>query len=157
GLPYSATVTLGEHPNQLLERVPLAFAKQHQILPLLQRADAIIVALVDPREIFALDDLRLLLGAPIEPVVVPKPALHEALTHAYDQAAQSTQDLIDNLDEKTLDLDGAAWQEPRDLLETDDEAPIIRLVNSLFAQAIKERASDIHVEPFEQELLIRLR
>lgn len=157
GLSYSETVPLSEQTSAFLERVPLAFAKQHQMLPLTPRDGAIVVALVDPREISALDDLRFVLGAPIEPLVVPKPALQEALTRAYDQAAQSTQELLDNLDEKTLDLDGTAWQEPRDLLETDDEAPIIRLVNSLFAQAIKERASDIHIEPFEQELLIRLR
>ena len=79
------------------------------------------------------------------------------LNHAYDQASQSTQDLLDTLDEKVLDLDATEWQEPRDLLEADDEAPIIRLVNSLFYQAAKERASDIHIEPFEQELLIRFR
>jgi general secretion pathway protein E len=83
--------------------------------------------------------------------------LQEALTQAYDHAAQSTQELLDTLDEKTLDLTATDWQEPRDVLEADDEAPIIRLVNSLFAQASKERASDIHIEPFEQDLLIRLR
>lgn len=156
-LPYSETITLSENSGELLAKLPLTFAKQHQLLPLGPRDGVITVALVDPREIWALDDLRLLLGAPVEPVVVPKPVLQEALTHAYDHAAQSTQELLDTLDEKTLDLDTAAWQAPQDLLEADDEAPIIRLVNSLFAQAIKERASDIHIEPFEQDLLIRFR
>ncbi|MBI3799506.1 MAG: type II secretion system ATPase GspE [Deltaproteobacteria bacterium] len=157
GLPYSAEVTLGEQAAELLARVPLAFAKHYQLLPLAQHDDAVTVAVVNPRELGALDDVRLLLGLPVDPVVVPKPALHEALTHAYDQASQSTQELLDTLDEKALDLDAAEWQEPRDLLEAQDEAPIIRLVNSLFYQASKERASDIHIEPFEQELLVRLR
>ncbi|MEW6301549.1 MAG: type II secretion system ATPase GspE, partial [Thermodesulfobacteriota bacterium] len=101
--------------------------------------------------------LRVLLGVPVQPLVVPKPALHEALTRAYDHAPQSTQALLDTLDETALDLEAADWQEPRDLLEANDEAPILRLVNSLFYQASKERASDIHIEPFEQELLIRFR
>lgn len=157
GLPYSPTITLGEHANELLAQVPLAFAKQHQFLPLSRENGIVTAAIVDPQAIYALDDLRLLLSAPIEPVVVPKPALQEALTRAYDHATQSTQELLDTLDGKAFDLDSTAWQEPQDLLEAEDDAPIIRLVNSLFSQATKERASDIHIEPFEQELLIRFR
>lgn len=156
-LPYSPTITLGERASDLLAQVPLTFAKQYQLLPLSQENGIVTAAVVDPQAIYALDDLRLLLGAPIEPVVVPKPTLQEALARAYDRAAQSTQELLDTLDEKAFDLDSAAWQEPQDLLEAEDDAPIIRLVNSLFAQASKERASDIHIEPFEQELLIRFR
>jgi general secretion pathway protein E len=157
GLPYAEEVTLGEHAAELLARVPLAFAKHYQLLPLAQHDGAVTVAVVNPRELGALDDIRLLLGMPVHPVVVPKPVLHEALNRAYDQASQSTQELLDTLDEKALDLDAAEWQEPRDLLEAQDEAPIIRLVNSLFYQASKERASDIHIEPFEQDLLVRFR
>jgi general secretion pathway protein E len=156
-LPYSSTITLGAQASELFARVPLTFAKQHQFLPLAYENGTVTAAIVDPCAIYALDDLRLLLGMPIEPIVVPKPALQEALSQAYDQAARSTQELLNTLDEKAFDLDGAAWQEPQDLLEAEDDAPIIRLVNSLFAQAIKERASDIHIEPFEQELLIRFR
>ena len=157
GLPFRDDVTLSDDTSELLARVPLAFAKHYQLLPLTRHDGAVTVAVANPRELGALDDLRLLFGMPVHPLVVPKPALHEALNRAYDQASQSTQELLDTLDEKTLDLDAAEWQEPRDLLEAQDEAPIIRLVNSLFYQATKERASDIHIEPFEQELLIRFR
>jgi general secretion pathway protein E len=157
GLSYSDTVNPGEHYTELLAQVPLAFAKHHQLLPLFRQEGTATVAVADPGEIAALDDLRVLLGVPVQPLVVPKPLLHEALTRAYDHASQSTQDLLDTLDEKALDLEAADWQEPRDLLEANDEAPILRLVNSLFYQASKERASDIHIEPFEQELVIRFR
>jgi len=157
GLPYSETITFGDQVGELLSKVPLSFAKQYQLLPLARQANGVVTAIVDPSEVLALDDLRLLLGAPVAPLVVPKPVLQEALTRAYEQASQSTQELLDTLEEKTLDLDTASWQEPQDLLDANDEAPIIRLVNSLFAQATKERASDIHIEPFEQELLIRFR
>jgi general secretion pathway protein E len=156
-LPYREVVNGDECQQELLARVPLAFAKQYQLLPLTQQHGVVTVAVANPREIAALDDLRLLFGARIEPVIVPQPILQEALNRVYDHASQSTQELLDTLDEKALDLDAAEWQEPRDLLETNDDAPIIRLVNSLFYQATKERASDIHIEPFEQELLIRFR
>jgi general secretion pathway protein E len=157
GLPYSEDIPLSDHAFDLLARVPLAFAKHYQLLPLARHNGVVTVAVANPRELGALDDLRLLLGMPVHPLVVPKPTLHEALNRVYDQASHSAQELLDTLDEKALDLDAAEWQEPRDLLEAQDEAPIIRLVNSLFYQASKERASDIHIEPFEQELLIRFR
>jgi general secretion pathway protein E len=157
GLSYRETLQWDGKNAELLSRVPLAFAKQYHLLPLALTDDALTVATASPREVAALDDLRLLFGRPVHPLVVPKPVLHDVLNLAYDRASQSTQALLDTLDEKVLDLDAAEWQEPRDLLEADDEAPIIRLVNSLFYQAAKERASDIHVEPFEQELLIRFR
>ena len=157
GLPYSDVVDPAEDAAALLNSVPLSFAKNYQLLPLNRKADGVTVAVANPAEIAALDDLRLLLDMPIAPLVVPKPALQEALNRAYDQSSQSTQELLDTLDEKTFDLDAAEWQEPQDLLDAADEAPIIRLVNSLFSQAIKDRASDIHIEPFEQELLIRFR
>ncbi len=156
-LPYSETVNADECQRELLARVPLAFAKQYLLLPLTQQNGTVTVATANPREIAALDDLRLLFGARIKPLVVPKPLLQEALNRVYDHASQSTQEVLDSLDEKALELDAAEWQEPRDLLEATDDAPIIRLVNSLFYQATKERASDIHIEPFEQELLIRFR
>ncbi|MBM4254536.1 MAG: type II secretion system protein GspE [Deltaproteobacteria bacterium] len=157
GLSYRDTLSWDRQNSELLTRVPLAFAKQYQLLPCVLTDEALTVAIANPREIAALDDLRLLFHRPVQPFIVPKPVLHDALNHTYDQASQSTQALLDTLDEKVLDLDAAEWQEPRDLLEADDEAPIIRLVNSLFYQAAKERASDIHIEPFEQELLIRFR
>ena len=65
---------------------------------------------------------------------------------------------MDGLDEERLDLAVTELaNEPKDLLESDDEAPIIRLVNSLLLQAVKDRASDIHIEPFERELAVRFR
>jgi general secretion pathway protein E len=158
GLPYSDTVPLSESAPDLLVRVPLAFAKQYEVLPLAQQKNGTVtVATADPRHIAAFDDLRVLFGAPVQPLVVPKPALQKALTRAYDRLSQSTQALLDTLDETAFAGGVAEWQEPRDLLEASDEAPILRLVNSLFYQASKERASDIHIEPFEQELLIRFR
>lgn len=157
GLPYSQTVEPAEDAAGLLDRVPLSFAKHYQLLPLSRQADGVTVAVANPAEIAALDDLRLLFDTPIAPLVVSKPVLQAALNRAYDQTSQSTQDLLDTLDEKTFDLDAAEWQEPQDLLDAADQAPIIRLVNSLFSQAVKDRASDIHIEPFEQDLLIRFR
>ena len=156
-LPYSETLDLENEQSDLLTQVPLPFAKRYQLFPLGLEGDSVTVATAAPDEIDALDDLRVLLAKPIRPIVVSKPVLNEALNRAYDHASQSTQEVLETIDEKKLDLDAADWQEPQDLLDADDDAPIIRLVNSLFYQASKERASDVHIEPFEQELSIRFR
>ena len=87
----------------------------------------------------------------MRPVVVPADVLTEAINRAYDLASGSAADFMDDLDEERLDLIATELEEPRDLLESGDEAPIIRLVNSLLFQAVKDRASDIHIEPFERD------
>ena len=107
GLSYRETLPWDGKNTELLARVPLAFAKQYHLLPLALTDEALTVAIANPREIAALDDLRLLFGRPVQPFVVPKPVLLNALNHAYDQASQSTQDLLDTLDEKILDLDAS--------------------------------------------------
>ena len=96
---------------------------------------------------------------PIKPVVAPAEVITEAINRAYDQASNHhAHDLMIDLEEERLDLVASELaQEPRDLLEADDAAPIIKLVNGLLSQAVKDRASDIHVEVFERELVVRFR
>src|SRR4029077_12084174 len=98
-------------------------------------------------------------GMPISPVVVPSQIIEEAINRAYDQAATTTAaDLMIDLEEEGLDAVASELaHETRDLLESDDAAPIIKLVNGILSQAVKDRASDIHVECFEQELVVRFR
>jgi general secretion pathway protein E len=105
----------------------------------------------------AIDDVRLLLRHPVKVVVAPGATIVDAINRVYDMASGSASDLMDNLDEERLDLVATELEEPRDLLDADDEAPIIRLVNSLLFQAVKDRASDIHIEPFERDLTVRFR
>ncbi len=151
-------------PNQvdpaLLKRVPIGFARRYRVLPLRAEDGVVTVATCDPLETAALDDLRLLLGSLVTPVLTTSVSLLSCLNHVYDQAAspaaaeQVMEDLAagENLDRLAQELD-----EPQDLLDATDEAPIIRLVNSILFQAVKQRASDIHFESFEKGLVIRYR
>jgi general secretion pathway protein E len=156
-LPFAERVVPSEVDLDLLARVPMQFARRNTVLPVRRAEDAIVVALADPRTLGPLDDLRVLYGAPIQPLVVPADALAEAINRSYDLASGSAAELMDDLDEERLDLIATELEEPRDLLEANDEAPIIRLVNSLLFQAVKDRASDIHIEPFERSLAVRFR
>jgi general secretion pathway protein E len=116
------------------------------------------VVIADPSNFEPLDDLRLLFGKPVNAVVAPLEVINEAINRAYDQATSTPHDLMIDLGEERLDLVASELaQEPKDLLESDDAAPIIKLVNGLLSQAVKDRASDIHIEPFETDLVVRFR
>ncbi|WP_053379678.1 type II secretion system ATPase GspE [Nitrospira moscoviensis] len=159
-LPWMPQLETANVDHELIKKVPIAFARRYRVLPLRQEEGAIIVAATDPLETVALDDLRLLLGKPIRPVLTTGVALLACLNRVYDEVAspagaeQVMEDIAANrnLDELAHELD-----EPQDLLDATDEAPIIRLVNSVLFQAVRQRASDIHFESFERGLVVRYR
>ena len=158
-LPFQAHVDEHAIDSALLGKVPINYAKKNGVLPLGGDGLSVTVAIADPSNYEPLDDLRMLFGMPVHPVVVPLEILNEAINRSYDQATTTTaQDLMIDLEEDRLDVvANELAQEPLDLLDSDDAAPIIKLVNGLLSQAVKDRASDIHVEPFERELLVRFR
>jgi general secretion pathway protein E len=160
GLPWMPQLETVAVDHDLIKKVPITFCRRYRVLPLHQEEGAVLVASTDPLETVALDDLRLLLGKPIKPVLTTGAALLARLNRAYDETAnpagaeQVMEDLAasESLDQLAHELD-----EPQDLLDATDEAPIIRLVNSVLFQAVRQRASDIHFESFERGLVIRYR
>jgi general secretion pathway protein E len=158
-LPFQAHVDEHAIDSALLGKVPINYAKKNGVLPLGGDGLSVTVAIADPSNYEPLDDLRMLFGMAVHPVVVPLEILNEAINRSYDQATTTTaQDLMIDLEEDRLDVvANELAQEPLDLLDSDDAAPIIKLVNGLLSQAVKDRASDIHVEPFERDLLVRFR
>jgi general secretion pathway protein E len=142
---------------ECVELLPINFAKKCQVLPIRRDDDAITVAMSDPSALGPLGDLRVLLHKPIRVVVAPGEVIVDRINRVYDMASGNASDLMDGLEEERLDMLATELEEPRDLLDADDEAPIIRLVNSLLFQAVKDRASDIHIEPYERDLAVRFR
>lgn len=120
------------------------------------RKDTRIVQVVtsDPLNMSVIDDIRLLLELPVRVAAAPSTVIMEAINRSYDRAS-SAEAAFQDLDQEVID--DAALQEPVDLLDSEDEAPIIRLVNSVLFRAVKDRASDIHVEPMEREVSVRFR
>src|SRR5947199_340477 len=156
GLPFAAAPP-ALPARELTALLPMPFAKRHLVLPLARDGAGLAVALADPAALAALEDLRFLYRAPVRPLVVPAPALREAITRAYDAAARSAADTMDAIEDERLDLVASELDEPPDLLEAGDDTPVIRLVNALLAQAVKDGASDIHIEPHERGLAVRFR
>jgi general secretion pathway protein E len=158
-LPFLAQIDEHSIEGELIAKVPINYAKKNRLVPLRADSESVTVAIADPANYEALDDLHVLFSKTIQAVVAPAEAIAQAINQAYDQATTtSAEALMIDLEEERLDLVASELaSEPRDLLEADDAAPIIKLVNGLLSQAVKDRASDIHIEVFEQELVVRFR
>jgi general secretion pathway protein E len=146
--------------HEWIKKVPIHFARRYRVLPLKVDDGALVVAITDPLETAALDDLRLLLGMPVKAVLTSTLSLMSCLNRAYDEVSSPTgaeQVMEDIAASESLDQIAHELDEPQDLLDATDEAPIIRLVNSVLFQAVRQRASDIHFESFERGLVVRYR
>jgi general secretion pathway protein E len=157
-LPFASRISVEHVDVELARAVPINFAKQSRLLPLRREEGSVVVAVADPLDTPALDHARMLVGASLLPVVASAGAIVDAINAVYDRALNEAEQLVGEMEAQD-DLDSVAHEleEPQDLLEADDEAPIIRLVNSLLFRAAKERASDIHIEPMERDLIVRFR
>jgi general secretion pathway protein E len=157
-LPYQVRLGNDEISQDLVSKVPINFAKQARLLPMRHDENGVVVAMADPLDTGAMDSLRVLLGASINPVIVPTQSIMDCINSVYDRAANEAEQLVGDLEAGDLDTVAHELEEPtQDLLDSSDEAPIIRLVNSLLFRAAKERASDIHIEPQEKDIGVRFR
>jgi len=141
----------------LLERLPLSFARANLILPLREEDGKLLVAFGDPANLHAVDEIRGAYGLPVELILTTPQAALESINHLYSRASGSAQEVVEELEGEDLSTIATELNEPRDLLDLTDEAPVIRLLNSILFQAVKERASDVHIEPYEREVEVRFR
>jgi len=142
--------------EDLLDLIPIGFAKEYRIYPLSRQNGRLQVAVADPMDSRPLNDLSTLTGEDIEPCVATPEEILRAINRGYEKQAGDSSEVIEEIEEKTSG-DLVRDLEPADLIDASDEAPIIRFVNSLITQGYKERASDIHIEPFERDLVVRYR
>jgi general secretion pathway protein E len=156
-LPYHPQVALDSLDAELVGQVPINFAKQALILPLRLDGESVALLVADPLDTTVLDHARMLLQRNVSPHVATAAVIVDAINGIYDRAVNEAEQLVGEMEAQDLQSLAHELEEPQDLLDVDDEAPIIRLVNSLLFRAAKERASDIHIEPMERELLVRFR
>jgi general secretion pathway protein E len=155
GIPFLPE--LGEIDRELALKLPISYAKKSLVLPLRNEIGTVIAATSEPLLLSTIDDLALLFGAGIELCLAPSELILDNLNRLHSEDLNKAEDTAQEMEEEDLSFLAAELEEPTDLLEATDDAPIIRLVNSLLSQAIRERASDIHVEPFEKEVVARFR
>ncbi len=168
GYDYRTSVPPDELDPTLIPRIPISFCKAHLLLPLSlsQEPEGKILSVLcgGPASFRSLESLRLLIhtgGDPpaLKPVLIPQNALYALINTAYERFGQmETGQILDSAEEETDTFsDLLSIQETVDLLDARDDAPIIRLANSILSQAVRQKASDIHLEPFEEEVKVRYR
>ncbi len=157
--PFVTELTPEEFELKLLERLQLGFCRDKRAIPIRTEDDEVIVATDDPLNFEVLDEIRLVVGREVMPLLVPTLPLVEAINVAFDRKSRQLGADLDQLEEAESPVAEEGSIDINDLLEAgdDDEAPVIRFVNSLFVQAVRERASDIHIEPGEKDITVRFR
>jgi type IV pilus assembly protein PilB len=150
-----------EIDSSVVKLIPEETAKRYQILPLSRVGASLTIAMVDPTNVFAMDDIKFMTGFNIEPVVASESAIMEAIDKAYggSQQESNVDELLASMGDEA-DVELQAEQDEMDLAELEksaDEAPIVKLVNIVMTDAVKRGASDIHIEPYEKEYRVRFR
>jgi general secretion pathway protein E len=157
GLPYWGKLEEVGLEHIQVSKVPIAFYRQHKVFPIVYTDGSVKVAMTDPLNLQPLDDLAVFLGVPVEPVLSNEREVIGAINRFYDRETGSTEQVMQDLEDEDLGAIASEIEETDDLLDLASEAPVIRLVNSILTQAVRARASDIHIEPFERELKVRYR
>ena len=152
GLPIART---DSYPVEavLVDRVPREFLRASRVLPLEDAADALVLAMADPLDHYALDAIRLLVGKPVEPRVAVPGELVRALDRLYGNRVAEDASAA----RRSPGLAEPYAADVARLRDQANDAPVVRLVNELIAEAVAAGASDIHLEPYESRLRMRVR
>jgi len=157
GIPFIKEFSQKMVDSQLIKDIPIHFCKKYSIIPLRGEDGQVFVGINDPTQQEAFFDVLYMLNIPPNMAILPKSLVFTLINLVYNQGKDSPEEMMEDLGDESLSLLSHELEEPEDILDSDSDAPAIRLVNMLLAQAVKARASDIHIEPFEKELSVRFR
>ena len=145
-------------PEEVIKMVPKEVAERHGIIPVEKQGSSLIVAVSDPSNIYAMDDIKFLTGYNVEMVVAAESSIREALEDYYHEEEQVLEDIFEGMAEEDVSiLQEEQGIDIEELEKESKEAAVVRLVNLVLVDAIRRGASDIHIEPYEKEFRIRLR
>lgn len=156
GMPVVELAETNISPK-VLELVPETMASIYKIMPVSLKDDVLTVAMADPQNVAALDDLRNFLGYDVRGAVSNLHDVEEAIARHYSEHEDSIEDVIGTIEDELGEEDGKNVYDLSSSEEIADAAPIRKLLNMVMLLAIKDQASDIHLEPFEDEFKIRVR
>jgi type IV pilus assembly protein PilB len=145
----------------VIKLIPQDTATRYQVIPLSRVGSVLTIAMTDPTNVFAMDDIKFMTGFNVEPVVASESAIGEAIVRFYGGAETNHEELsnlMKDLDDQELEVSSEeAEMDTATLEKAAEEAPIIKLVNLILTDSVKRGASDIHIEPYELEMRVRFR
>ncbi len=157
GIPLSDRVDPARIELEIIKDFPINYLKQHRVMPIEVSNEYVKILISDPYNLAPIDVVSSRFRKPYRLVLGSQEEIISIINSVFDRKSQEAESVMDDMETANLGDIASELNEPQDLLDAGDEAPIIRLVNSLFAQAIRERASDIHIEPYEKEIVVRFR
>ncbi|MGH7529005.1 MAG: type IV-A pilus assembly ATPase PilB [Gemmatimonadales bacterium] len=143
---------------KILKLLPPDIASRHTVLPLKREGRTLTVAIADPNNVAAIEDIKFITRCDVFPVIAGEYTLRNAIDRYYQQSDAQLQTLLKSV-EQAEDLEVVEQEEDEDVKAQDlaDDAPVVKLINGLLTDAVKRGASDIHIEPFEHEMRVRYR
>lgn len=148
--PFSANVR-----RDVLESI----VRRHMVLPVYKEDKTIVVAMADPLDVFALDDIKRATGFNVKPVVASEDEIRGAIDRLYGKKETTIDEIMKGVDEKSFEIMRPTEEKPVDISEVDDAShgPVIKLVNHILHEAIDVGASDLHLEPYQKDIRLRYR
>jgi type IV pilus assembly protein PilB len=145
--------------EEVLKLIPKGTAEKHQVVPVNRAGSSLIVAMSDPSNIFAVDDIKFLTGYNVEVVVASEQAIKEAIERYYSEKGPDLDEVMSGFDDSEVAVVESDGDDVNavDLEKSAEEAPVVKLVNLILLDAIKKGASDIHIEPYEKDFRVRFR
>ncbi len=143
----------------IIELIPKEVAERHKIIPISRAGTSLVVAMIDPTNLHAIDDVKFLTGYNVEPVVAAEASIEKAIENYYAAPLASYDEVMEGFDDEEFEF-GAEDEEGTNVLELEklsEDAPVIRLINLILVNAIKLGASDIHMESYEKAIRVRYR
>jgi general secretion pathway protein E len=154
---YMEELPANGEEKELPHMLPIQFARRHNLYPFKDPDTGDILVAVNRLDDETLDNVSTFLAASVKPVLSTRKTISEAINRTYERTSESAEEVIENLENGGLAIHARDLDEPVDLLDASDEAPIINFVNSVLFEAVRDRSSDIHIEPFESDLSVRYR
>ena len=151
-----------EIDSSVIKLIPTEVVQKYNVIPIRRVGSVITIAMMDPSNIFAIDDIKFMTGYDVDVVVASESAIVAAMAKYYDTSAMNLQQVLKSMDvgEESVDIVEADTEEQvdlRELKEAVEEAPVVKLVNLILSDAIKKGASDIHIEAYEKKFRVRHR
>src|SRR3989338_1413375 len=159
GIP-AVDLAATEIDPEIIKQIPQDIANKYQVIPISRTGSTLVIAMADPSNIFAIDDLKFLTGYNIDSVVASEAAIKDAIEKHYSSHEEEMLlgDVMTEFDESEMEIVHDEEQvDVNDLKKAVEDAPVVKLVNLILTDAIKRGASDIHVEPYEKSFRVRYR
>ena len=146
-----------EVPKEFVQRVPAQFARNYNLIGVSKQNGSFKVATCDPLDIHPMDELGAMLSATVIPVLAPRSRITTLINKAYQRASADVEELLDGIEEDDMISLTKIVDESEDVLDIANKPPIIKLMNTILFEALKIRASDIHLQPYIDRLQVRYR